>query len=46
MPFGFGGNRKEEQKEQPLNTHLTDGDDLEEINKIIEMLYPDENFNG
>jgi hypothetical protein len=42
MPFGFGGNRKEEQKEQPLNIHLTDGDDLEEINKIIEMLYPDE----
>jgi hypothetical protein len=42
MPFGFGGNRKEEQKEQPLNTHLTDGDDLEEINKIIEMFYPDE----
>jgi hypothetical protein len=27
----------EEQKEQPLNTHLTDGDDLEEINKITEI---------
>src|ERR671923_1820349 len=42
MPFGFGSNRKEEQKEQPLNTYLTDGDDLEEINKIREMLNPDE----
>lgn len=42
MPFGFGTNRKEEQKEQPMNTHLTDGDDLEEINKIREMLNPDE----
>jgi hypothetical protein len=42
MPFGFGSNRKEEQKEQPLSTHLTDGDDLEEINKIKEMLNPDE----
>ncbi|HET6715924.1 MAG TPA: PH domain-containing protein [Nitrososphaeraceae archaeon] len=41
MPFGFG-NRKEEQKEHPLNTHLTDGNDLEEINKIREMLNPDE----
>jgi hypothetical protein len=43
MPFGFGsGNRKEEQKEYPLNTRLTDGDDLEEINKTTEMLNPDE----
>src|SRR5919108_5781186 len=42
MPFGFSSNRKEDQKEYPLNTHLTDGDDLEEINKIKEMLNPDE----
>src|SRR5919108_678644 len=42
MPFGFSSNRKEDQKEYPLNTHLTDGDDLEEINKITEMLNPDE----
>lgn len=42
MPFGFGSNRKEEQKQQPFNTHITDGDDLEEINKIREMLNPDE----
>ena len=42
MPFGFGSNRKEDQKEYPLNTHLTDGDDLEEISKITEMLNPDE----
>jgi hypothetical protein len=41
MPFGFG-NRKEEQKEHPLNTHLADGNDLEEINKIREMLNSDE----
>src|ERR671918_278645 len=42
MPFGFSSNRKEEQKEYPLNTHITDRDDLEEINKIKEMLNPDE----
>jgi hypothetical protein len=42
MPFGFSSNKKEEQKEQPLNTHLTDRDDLEEINKIKETLNPDE----
>src|SRR5919108_2146275 len=42
MPFGFSSNRKEDQKEYPLNTHLTDGDDLEEISKIAEMLNPDE----
>ena len=41
MPFGFG-NRKEEQKEHPLNTRLADGNDLEEINKIREMLNSDE----
>jgi hypothetical protein len=42
MPFGFDSNKKEEQKEQPLNTRLTDVDDLEEIYKIREMLNPDE----
>jgi hypothetical protein len=31
MPFGFGSNRKEGQKEYPLNIHLTDGNDIEEI---------------
>jgi hypothetical protein len=41
MPFGFGDN-KEENKKRPSNTHLTDGDDLEDIGKITEMLNPDE----
>jgi hypothetical protein len=40
MPFGFGSNK--EEKELPFNTHLTDGNNLEEINKITEMLNPDE----
>jgi Bacterial PH domain len=41
MPFGFGS--KEDGKEpSPFNTHITNGDDLEEINKISEMLNPDE----
>jgi hypothetical protein len=30
MPFGFGDN-KEENEKGPSNTHLTDGDDLEDI---------------
>jgi hypothetical protein len=41
MPFGFGDNKEEEEK-RPPTTHLTDGDDLEEIDKITEMLNPDE----
>jgi hypothetical protein len=41
MPFGFGDN-KEENEKGPSNTHLTDGDDLEDIGKITEMLNPDE----
>lgn len=41
MPFGFSGN-KEEKEKLPSNTHPTDGDDLEEISKIKEMLNPDE----
>jgi hypothetical protein len=40
MPFGFDGNKRE--KESLFNTHLIDADDLEEINKITEMLNPDE----
>jgi hypothetical protein len=42
MPFGFDGDNKEEEKRQSVNTHITDGDDLEEISKITEMLNPDE----
>src|SRR5215211_575461 len=42
MPFGFGGDSKEEEKRQSVNTHITDRDDLEEISKITEMLNPDE----
>src|SRR5918995_923758 len=42
MPFGFGGDSKEEEKRQSVNTHITDDDDLEEISKITEMLNPDE----
>ena len=40
MPFGFGSNKRE--KEPLFNTHLIDADDLDEINKITEMLNPDE----
>ena len=36
MSFGFGINKRE--KEPLFNTHLIDADDLEEINKITEML--------
>jgi hypothetical protein len=38
--FGFGSNKRE--KEPLFNTHLIDADDLDEINKITEMLNPDE----
>ena len=41
MPFGFDGNKDKNEK-LPSNTQLTDSDDLEEINKITEMLNPDE----
>ena len=41
MPFGLSGN-KEEKEKLPSNTHPTDGDDLEEISRIKEMLNPDE----
>jgi hypothetical protein len=41
MPFGLGGDRKEKEI-LPSNTHLTDGDDLNEIEKIKEMLNPNE----
>src|SRR5215212_9070470 len=40
MPFGFGSNKRE--KEPLFNTHLIDADDLDEINKITEMLNADE----
>src|ERR671920_1722665 len=40
MSFGFGINKRE--KEPLFNTHLIDADDLAEINKITEMLNPDE----
>jgi hypothetical protein len=33
---------KSENKKRPSNTHLTGGDDLEDIGKITEMLNPDE----
>jgi Bacterial PH domain/Short C-terminal domain len=44
MPFGFGDNKKEENKEysQHSKKNVLDEDDLDEINKIIEMLNPDE----
>jgi hypothetical protein len=41
MPFGLGGDRKENEKIQSFNTHITDND-LEEIRKITEILNPDE----
>ena len=40
MPFGFGSNKRE--KEPLFNTYIIDADDLDEINKITEMLNPDE----
>jgi hypothetical protein len=40
MPFDFGSNKRE--KEPLFNTHLIDADDLDEINKITEMLNADE----
>ncbi len=44
MPFGFGDNKTEENKEysQYSKKNVLDEDDLDEINKIIEMLNPDE----
>lgn len=44
MPFGFGDNKTEENKEysQHSKKNVLDEDDLDEINKIIEMLNPDE----
>ena len=41
MPFGFDRN-KEEKDKLHSNTHITNGDDLEEISKITEILNPDE----
>jgi hypothetical protein len=40
MPFGFSSNKRE--KEPLFNTHLIDADDLDEINKITEILNPEE----
>jgi hypothetical protein len=44
MSFGFGDNKKEENKEysQHSKKNVLDEDDLDKINKIIEMLNPDE----
>lgn len=44
MPFGFSDNKTEENKEysQHSKKNVLDEDDLDEINKIIEMLNPDE----
>ena len=39
MPLGFG---KEEKGFPPSNAHITDSSDLEEINKVTEMLNSDE----
>jgi hypothetical protein len=38
MPSGLGGNKED----SPIKKPVTDRDDLEEINKIAEMLNPDE----
>src|SRR5215204_5887607 len=38
MPFGFGGNKED----SPIKKPFTDNDDLDDINKITEMLNPDE----
>jgi hypothetical protein len=39
MPFGFGSNKEQKYKS---STNITNENDLEEINKISEMLNPDE----
>jgi hypothetical protein len=41
MPFGSGDNKEDEDKERTKKS-LLDGGDLEEVNKINEMLNPDE----
>jgi hypothetical protein len=38
MPFGFGGSKED----SPIKKPFTDSEDLEEINKITEMLNPNE----
>ena len=45
MPFGFGDDKEEEDKENPnsIKKPLIETDDLKEINKITEMLNPEEN---
>jgi hypothetical protein len=44
MPFGFGDDKEEEDKENPnsIKKPLIETDDLKEINKITEMLNPEE----
>jgi hypothetical protein len=39
MPSGLGGNKEDPSS---IKKSVTDRDDLEEINKIAEMLNPDE----
>jgi len=41
MPFGFGGSKKDKE-DSSIEKPSSDGDNSEEINKIIEMLNPDE----
>ncbi len=41
MPFGFGDN-KEDKDTEHTKKPLLDGDDLDEVNKIKDMLNPDE----
>ena len=41
MSFSPSGN-KEKKRPHPINTHLTNSSDLEEISKVTEMLNPDE----
>ena len=43
MPFGLGDSKEDEEKDTEHTTKpLLDGDDLDEVNKIKEMLNPDE----
>jgi hypothetical protein len=41
MPFGFGGSKKDKE-DSPIEKPSSDRADLEEINKIIEILNPEE----
>jgi Bacterial PH domain/Short C-terminal domain len=42
MPFGFDDHKEDKEFSQYIRKPITDGDDLEEVDKISDMLNPDE----